>query len=180
MSIADLASLASSVAVVVSLLFLGLQIRQSNRNQRSLMQQGRSARNVELLSRLSDPRVSDAISRAANGETLTDQDCFVLYSYMTSVFWSYEDCFFQFHLGMLDPKSWASDGTILRRLLGNPAYRAVWRFARGGIGDEYRSYLDGLAAESRHNPVPPNLPNTLRQYIAEEREALQRSQDARP
>jgi hypothetical protein len=64
-------------------------------------------------------------------------------------------------------------------LLGNPAYRAVWRFARGGIGDEYRSFLDGLAAESRHN-VPPNLPNTLRQYIAEEREALQRSQDVRP
>jgi hypothetical protein len=81
MSLADLASLASSVAVVASLLFLGLQIRQSNRNQRSLMQQGRSARNVELLSRLSDPRVSDVISRAANGETLTDQDCFVLYSY---------------------------------------------------------------------------------------------------
>jgi hypothetical protein len=63
-------------------------------------------------------------------------------------------------------------------LLGNPAYRAVWRFARGGIGDEYRSFLDGLAAESRHN-VPPNLPNTLRQYIAEEREALLRSQDVK-
>jgi hypothetical protein len=179
MSLADLASLASSVAVVLSLLFLGLQIRQSNRNQRSLMQQGRSARNVELLSRLSDPRVSDVISRAANGETLTDQDCFVLYGYLTSVFWSYEDCFFQFHLGMLDPKSWASDGITLRRLLGNPAYRAVWRFAWGGIGDEYRSFLDGLAAESRHND-PPNLPNTLRQYIAEEREALQKSQDVRP
>ena len=118
MSIADLASLASSIAVLVSLLFLALQIRQSNRNQRSLMQQGRSARNVELLSRLSDPRVSDVISRAANGETLTDQDCFVLYGYLTSVFWSYEDCFFQFHLGMLDPKSWASDGITLRRLLG--------------------------------------------------------------
>ena len=73
------------------------------------MQQGRSARNVELLSRLSDPRVSDVISRAANGETMTDQDCFVLYCYMTSVFWSYEDDFLQFHLGMLDPKSWASD-----------------------------------------------------------------------
>jgi hypothetical protein len=122
MSLAELASLASSVAVVVSLVFLGLQIRQSNRNQRSLMQQGRSARNVELLSRLSDPRVSDVISRSANGETLSDQDCFVLYGYLTSVFWSYEDCFFQFHLGMLDPKSWASDGITLRSLLGNPAY----------------------------------------------------------
>jgi hypothetical protein len=38
----SLASLVSSVAVLVSLLFIGLQLRQSNRNQRSLMQQGRS------------------------------------------------------------------------------------------------------------------------------------------
>ncbi len=179
MSIADITSLATSVAVLVSLLFLGLQIRQSNRNQRSLMQQGRSARNVELLSRLTDPGVSDVVSRAANGENLTDQDCFVLYGYLTSVFWSYEDCFFQFQLGMLDPMSWASDGVTLKRLLGNPAYRAVWRFARGGIGAEYRNFLDGLAAESKHN-VSPNLPNTLRQYIAEEREALLTSRDVGP
>ncbi len=174
MSLADLVHHLPAASPLWFRFFLGLQIRQSNRNQRSLMQQGRSARNVELLSRLSDPSVSDVISRAANGETLTDQDCFVLYGYMTSVIWSYEDCFFQFRLGMLDPASWASDGTTLKRLLGNPAYRAVWRFARGGIGDEYRSFLDALAEESRHN-VPSHLPNTLRQYIAEEREALQKS-----
>src|SRR5207248_11717259 len=113
MSLTDLTSLASlvsSVAVLVSLLFIGLQIRQSNRNQRSLMQQGRSARNVELLSRLSDPRLSDVMLRVAHGETLTDTDYFVLYGYMASVFWSYEDRFFQFHSGMLDAKSWAHRG----------------------------------------------------------------------
>ena len=117
--------------------------------------------------------------RVAHGETLTDTDYFVLYGYMASVFWSYEDCFFQFHSGMLDAKSWASDVTTLRRLLGNPAYRAVWRFARSGIGDEYRFFLDRLAVEAKHN-APANLVNTLRQYIAEEREALQSSPDVKP
>ena len=65
MSLGDLASLASlvsSVAVLVSLLFLGFQMRQSNRNQRSLMQQGRSDRNVDLLSRLTDPKLSEILS----------------------------------------------------------------------------------------------------------------------
>ena len=118
--------------------------------------------------------------RVATGETLADTDYFVLYGYMAAVFWSYEDCFFQFRSGMLDAKSWASDVTTLRRLLGNPAYRAVWRFARGGIGDEYRAFLDGLAAEAKHHNAPANLVNTLRQYIAEEREALQSSQDVNP
>jgi hypothetical protein len=179
MSLADLASLASSVAVLVSLLFLGLQIRQSNRNQRSLMQQGRSTRNVDLLSRLSDPRLSDIWVRVSAGETLADAEYFMLYGYTASVFWSYEDCFFQFRSGMLDAKSWASDVATLKRLLSNPAYRAVWRAVRSALGDEYRSFLDGLAVEAKHNP-PANLVNTLKQYIAEERQALQRSQDVKP
>ena len=179
MSLADLttlASLLSSVAVLVSLLFLGVQIRQANRNQRSLMQQGRSARNVELLNRLTDPRLSETLLRVANGETVADADYLMLYGYMASVFWSYEDCFFQFHSGTLDAKSWASDVLTLKRLLLNPAYRAVWRAVRDGIGDEYRSFLDDLAAEAKHRS-PVNAVNALKQYIAEERHALASSKN---
>ena len=174
MSIADLTSLGSlvsSMAVLVSLLFVGLQIRQANRNQRSLMQQGRSVRNVELLSRLSDPKLADIMLRVSKGETLADAEYYALYGYMASVFWSYEDCFFQFHSGTLDAKSWASDVATLRRLLSNPAYRAVWRAVRSALGDEYSSFLDGLAAESRRN-APGNLVNILSQFIVEERQAL--------
>jgi hypothetical protein len=174
MSLADLAliaSLLSSVAVLVSLLFLGVQIRQSNRNQRSLMQQGRSARNVDLLSRLTDPKLSEVLLRVFRGETVTDQEYLVLYGYIASVFWSYEDCFLQFRSGTLDTKSWTSDVATLKRLLSNPAYRAVWRAVRDAMGTEYKSFLDGVAAEVRHN-TPNNVPNILKRYIAEENEAL--------
>jgi hypothetical protein len=176
MSLADLASLASSIAVLVSLLFLALQVRQSNRNQRSLMQQGRTSRNVDLLFRLADPKVSDLWVRISTGESLEDAEYYMLYGYMASVFWSYEDSFFQFRSGMLDASSWASDLATLKRLLSNPAYRAVWTAVRSAIGEEYRSFLDGLVVEARHNPPPPNLAHILKQYITEEREALQKSQ----
>ena len=182
MSLTDLASLASlvsGIAVLVSLLFVGLQIRQANRNQRSLMQQGRSVRNVDLLSRLSDPKLGDIMLRVAKGETLADAEYYMLYGYMASVFWSYEDCFFQFHSGTLDAKSWASDVATLKRLLSNPAYRAVWRAVRDALGDEYRSFLDRLAAEARHN-APGNLVKILTEYIAEERQALKDAQNVKP
>jgi hypothetical protein len=178
MSLTDLASLGSllsSVAVLVSLLFLGVQIRQSNRNQRSLMQQGRSARNVDLLSRLTDPKLSELLLRVLRGETVTDGEYLVLYAYIASVFWSYEDCFLQFRSGTLDTKSWASDVATLKRLLKNPAYRAVWRAAREAMATEYKSFLDGIAAEARHN-VPVDVPNLLRQYIAEEKQAPTKSE----
>ena len=179
MNLADIVSLASSVAVLVSLLFLGLQIRQSNRNQRSLMQQGRTARNVEILSRLSDPKLSDIWVRVSAGESLADGEYYMLYGYMASVFCSYEDCFFQFRSATLDAKSWASDLATLKRLLRIPAYRGVWKVARSALGDEYRSFVDGLVVEARNNSPSPNLANTLKQYIGEERQALQTSQDVK-
>ena len=171
--VASLGSLLSSAAVLVSLLFLGVQLRQSNRNQRSLMQQGRSTRNVDLLSRLTDPKLTDVLLRVFRGETVADVEYLMLYGYIASVFWSYEDCFLQFRSGTLDPKSWASDVATLKRLLSNPAYRGVWRAVRDAMGTEYKSFIDGIAAEARHN-TPNNVPNILRQYIAEEREALTR------
>jgi hypothetical protein len=177
MSLADLAliaSLLSSVAVLVSLLFVAFQIRQSNRNQKSLMQQGRSARNVDLLSRLTDPKFSEVLLRVFRGETVTDAEYLVIYGYIASVFWSYEDCFLQFRSGTLDTKSWASDVATLKRLLSNPAYRGVWRAVKDAMGTEYKSFLDGVAAEAKHN-VPNNVPNILKQYIAEERDAVTKS-----
>jgi hypothetical protein len=176
MSVADIASLASSAAVLVSLLFLAVQVRQSNRNQRSLMQQGRTTRNVDLLFRLADPNLSGLWVRIGDGGTLEDSEYYMLYGYMASVFWSYEDSFFQFRSGMLDAQSWASDLATLKRLLSNPAYRAVWRAVRGAIGDEYRSFLDGLMVEARNNPPPPNLAAILKQFIAEERNPLTKTQ----
>ena len=169
--LASLGSLLSSVAVLFSLLFVGAQIRQSNRNQRSLMQQGRSTRNVDLLTRLTDPQLSELLLRVLRGETATDTEYLVLYGYIASVFWGYEDCFLQFRSGTLDAKSWASDVATLKRLLSNPAYRGVWRAARNAMAAEYKSFLDGVAVEAKHN-APVDVPNILRQYIAEEYEAL--------
>lgn len=166
-----LASLLSSVAVLISLIFVGVQIRPANRNQRSATQQGRSDRNVKLLSRLTDPKLSELLLRAFRGETLPDAEYLVLYGYISSLFWSYEDSFFQFRSGTLDQKSWASDVASLRRLLRNPAYRAVWKTARDGSDGEYRVFIDGLVAEAR-STTPLDLPNILKQLIAEEREAV--------
>jgi len=173
MNLGDFSSvttLASNLAVLVSLLFLGLQVRQGNRNQRSLMQQGRTGRNVELLTRLTEPGLAKLMSRAAGNEELTDAEYYQLYGYMTSVFWSYEDCFLQFRAGMLDAQSWSSDNATLKRILANPVYRAVWKAARGALGEDYRNFVDALASESRSS-TPFNMPNVLRQYIAEERQA---------
>jgi len=67
MSLSDLAAIGSfisGIAVFMSFIFLSLQLRQANRNQRSLMQQSRTGRNVEILLKIADPAVSETLAQA--------------------------------------------------------------------------------------------------------------------
>lgn len=60
MSLSDLAAFGNfinGVAVVFSFLFLALQMRQSNRNQQAMMQQGRAARTSETMLRVAEPHM---------------------------------------------------------------------------------------------------------------------------
>jgi hypothetical protein len=71
MSLADLASITgvlSSLAVFGSLIYLALQVRQADRNQRTLLQQGASARNMESIWKFSEPQYAGIIARVWNGE----------------------------------------------------------------------------------------------------------------
>jgi hypothetical protein len=72
MSLSDLASLGSFVsgfAVLVTLVLLLLQMRQSNQNQRALMSQGNIDRIGNILRWLAEPHIADLDFRAREGET---------------------------------------------------------------------------------------------------------------
>jgi hypothetical protein len=63
MSLSDLASLGSFVsgfAVLFSLIYLALQVRQTKRNQQIAIRHSRASRIVDLQLALADPAVADA------------------------------------------------------------------------------------------------------------------------
>jgi hypothetical protein len=147
-NLAAIGSFVSGIAVFLSFIFLSLQLRQANRNQRSLMQQARTSRNVEILLKMADSEISETLAQAsANCASMTDAKIWSFYGFGAAVFWSYEDCFLQFKAKTLDPSSWASDVATLKRLVAYPPYRAVWKMARDGMGGDYRDYVDCLMAK---------------------------------
>lgn len=171
MSLSDLAgvgSFISSIAVFLSFIFLALQLRQANRNQRSLMQQARTGRNVEILLKMADPDTSETLAQAnTNCAAMTDARIWSFYGFGAAVFWSYEDCFMQFRAKTLDASSWASDVATLERLVAYPPYRAVWKMARDGMGGDYRDYVDSLM-EKVPSDTSRTLTDQFKVYMAEE------------
>jgi hypothetical protein len=150
MSLSEIFSLVSSTAVVVTLVFLFFQMQQANRNQRSLIQQARSARTVSLIMSQTEPYLSELIARTGRGETnLQEKDLIAFISHQAAVFWNYEDSFLQHQAGTLDASSWQTDLATLNSLLARPAYRVAWLFNRGYSTGTYRSLVDNLIRETK-------------------------------
>ena len=177
MSLSDLAAIGSfisGIAVFMSFIFLSLQLRQANRNQRSLMQQSRTGRNVEILLKMADPAVSETLAQAnTNCAAMSDAKIWSFYGFSAAVFWSYEDCFLQFQAKTLDASSWASDVATLERLVAYPPYRAVWKMAREGMGGDYRDYVDSLMHKVPSD-TSRSLTDVFKIFIAEELQPTQR------
>ncbi|HWY15044.1 MAG TPA: hypothetical protein VNX86_07925 [Rhizomicrobium sp.] len=171
MSLSDLAAVGtfvSSTAVVFSLIFLALQMRQANLNQRSLMQQGRTARNVDTLLKMSDPFVGELVAEAdRNCAAMDPAKIWAFYGFAGSIFWNYENSFLQFQANMLDARSWNSDATVLKRLLGYPAYRVAWKMARDSLSGNYRNYVDSIMREVKCE-TSLTLTDLWKTYVAEE------------
>lgn len=171
MSLSDLAAIGSFIsglAVVITLLFLLLQMRQTNKNQRALMQHGRSTRNIETLARSLEPHMQPSFTRAMAGDlTLNPQETTIGVNMMYMMFMNFEDSFLQNQSGTIDQNSWAWDEGRLRLYLARPAFRAGWRLRRANFGDAFRDCVDRIMAETKAM-VGPDWSAAWKEYLVEE------------
>ena len=161
MSLSDLASLGSFVsglAVLISLVYLSVQVQQAERNQKAQIQQGRAARMVDLQFRLADPANADIYSRGMNGEAFeAASDLQRFRSLAMAMLYSMEDTFLQHKDGLFDDDAFAGFRLRMANLFPLVGFRAVWADVRMFHGPEFREFFDELANASRDrkaiNPV---------------------------
>src|SRR5205085_1110400 len=101
--IATIGSIISSVAVALSLVYLALQVRQAERNQRGQMQQGRADRLCGNLIQLSEPATAALWVKGSHApETLTPEERERFLILCRVAFTSGEDSFLQHRAGLFD------------------------------------------------------------------------------
>lgn len=152
MSLADLASLGSFVsglAVLTSLIYLGLQVRQTERNQQVSIRHSRVSRIVELELALADPAVADAWlhgSRSPQEITQTELSQFI--NLCRALFFHFEDSFYQREQRVLNDDAFETVVAGARLLARSPGIRAAWRIARPNFGGRFLEFMDGVVAGS--------------------------------
>jgi len=173
MSLSDLASLGSFVsgfAVLISLIYLTLQVRQNTKHSRALIQQGRSIQSADFTNRwASDVDMIKQLLRGAVGDvTMDDVQTmrFLLMQY--SSFYMWEDQFYQHREGLLDDERYSGMVGEMTERLRTVGYRSAWRMVRHGFGQQFGKFVDSLVGEIHAAGVGPTLPSMLWKAAVEE------------
>ena len=150
MSLSDLASLGSfvsGVAVAITLIFLLLQMRQSDRNQRAVIRMSRTTRANDLFALAITPDLNRVITKASLCEELSNVEVNCYMQYCAANLTNYEDSYFQYRAGVLDKAIWEGEEMMIKVFLSRPSFRVIWQILRITYSSEFRHYVDGLLGQ---------------------------------
>jgi hypothetical protein len=129
MSLSDLASLGSFVsgaAVLISLIYLALQIKQAERYQRAIAQQARADRLVDSWFRLADSEMREVMHKGQFGEddiSLTQVRQFE--AIFRAIMYGAEDSFRQHKGGLISDDVFDGYRSSLKNGCAGPGWRAI-------------------------------------------------------
>jgi hypothetical protein len=150
--IASIGSLVSGVAVLLSLIYLGIQTRQNVRHSQALIQQGRAARISDTSLRLTELRADDGINKCFEGSPdVSQQDVARFLFLCRSIFVSAEDSYFQHKQGLLDDMVFASFESSVKNGMGARGLAAGWILTANMYEPEFREYMNRINGDI-HNP----------------------------
>jgi len=156
MSLSDLASLGSFVsglAVLISLIYLALQVRQTKRNQQIAIRHSRATRVVELHVALADIAVADAwLHGSLSPRDITPTELSQFVNLCRALFFHFEDSFYQREEGLLNDDAFETVVAGVRFSARSPGFRAAWRMARPNFGGRFLTFMDGVIIGSTVEP----------------------------
>jgi hypothetical protein len=145
---AAVGSLVSSLGVIISLLYLARQIRQSERQARAGMSFGRTTRIVDINLAIAQPENGDLLAKARAGrDPLTRGEMVRFYALCRAQISNAEDNWLQHSQGLLDDDVFANFRRTFRFFLTSPAVRAIWTFLRPSYEGGFLVFMDELARE---------------------------------
>lgn len=146
MDLADLASVGSfvsGVAVVISLLYLSVQIRQNTKHTRALIQQGRAARVSEHTFRLAELNADGRLDKCFAGSTdVSARDIRLFLAVARGMFISAEDSFIQSRQGLLDDIALQSFEASFQGPSQSRGLVAAWKLTRSSFEPVFQAYMD--------------------------------------
>ncbi len=134
-----------AIAVVLSLVYLALQIRTQNRESRVAAMHEISVGFRDSISTFADPQMAELFTRVNRGESsLTDAEMLQLVVGVQRIFRVWEEAYGQHLRGRLDGDIWEAMIRQYSSYLAAPGFQQVWELRRSYYNDAFRMFVDEL------------------------------------
>jgi hypothetical protein len=146
--LADLSEIVSSVAIVVTLVYLTIEIRQNtNALEAQTRQSVLASAHGELNNLVDNPDFGMALASAE--PLVSPEDHIRMNAWFAIVFRSREFAWLQYEDGSIDEAQWSTELAVIRSVFDSSLARLWWANAgRGAFGEDFVAFVDDLIAES--------------------------------
>lgn len=134
--------LIGGVAVVVSLVYVGLQIRQSANASRAATSQAFAKQYSDVNQMIADPEIAGIFARGLSGMgVLTREEQAMFSAVLSSISRTLESFYFQMCKGELEPVLFDGWFTQYLDLHANPGVREYWNMRKHQFSADFVDYL---------------------------------------
>jgi hypothetical protein len=170
-----LAQILSAVAVFPSLVFVGVQLRRSNRTARATSSQAHSAMYHSLISSLinNDGGFATVWRKAlVDLDSLTEDEEVRFFAFASALFRFFEASHVQWRRGQLDDEHWRSIEQQALIAAAQPGLRGFWAIRRNWHCEAFQLWFESLPAVEAgqlYNKLQPNKPRQTKTGHGSER-----------
>jgi hypothetical protein len=152
MNITDLAHIADIVAaigVIGSMIFVGVQVRQSTRSIRSATLQQQADLWKKYYEFVSDPKVATTLAKGSAGRDLEKAEFGQFFVLFRVILVQLENLHYQFQEGLIDKDVYARFQLSWQEaIFAFPGTRAMWQLCRHYYSSDFAEYLDEVVAST--------------------------------
>ena len=149
-----LGELIGGVAIIVSLLYVGLQIKQGTDATHAAANQAFSAQYSEMILQIAKPEFREIFWRGITGlKNLQGSENAAFMSLMAAIFRTYETFFFERTEGRFTSKMWDGYAAQLNDLYNNEGVREYWALRKHQFSDEFAAFLESQSSTVEAKPM---------------------------
>ena len=144
-SVGAIGEIIGATAVVVSLVYLSIQVRTHNRESRIASVHEIGAAFREAYEKFTRPEIAELVMKGNEDyDALTDAEKLTLISIWTIVFRVSEEAFIQHEEGRLDNRNWQAFERWISTFMSVPCVKRIWPVRKSFFDDQFQRYVDNL------------------------------------
>jgi hypothetical protein len=150
-----IAELIGSVAVIISLLFVGMEVRQNNQIQRQLATRTLVRDWSDAYAAYTNPEIACLFLRLGTERaSLTAQEATQVESVLVRIYKVLEELHYQHEQGMVDDSVWSGFKQLIVIEAGFEGYRVWWLGYQKTFSPRFREFMGEILSSVPVNPEP--------------------------